>query len=387
MNKVYRLLFMLCLHSTWVWGQTHSSEEVVRMVLQKNPTVRAATLEVEAARRAERAARGLTNPEVNVESPTGEFYAVGVQQSFEFPTVYGKQKQVAQAETELARANQLLSEQEVRFNVRMLYLEAQTGYALAEVWAERDTLYQQIKQTAIRQFEAGEIDALQKTRIELAATKINLERVATELSTSNALVTLDALTGIAIEVEPLTFDSTWLLPPSDVSANASVVYERQAALLAEKQMILAKNRNLPNFSVGYLNQGVRNSPIDYRFRASVGVPIWAGQNSALRQTAEYRMQAAQSRVDAQIQSLEMERQAITAEQITVFQQLDYYRLEAMPSSRDMIQTATRMRASGQIDYPTFLSTLDEAYQIKIRYIEQIKKAHENMVRMQYLSGR
>lgn len=73
----------------------------------------------------EKAAFNLPNPEVKAESPTGEFYAVGVLQWFDFPAVYVRQKQVAKAETALAQAGQRVSENELRYTIRSLYLETQ----------------------------------------------------------------------------------------------------------------------------------------------------------------------------------------------------------------------------------------------------------------------
>ncbi|MCP6357382.1 hypothetical protein NL446_26385, partial [Klebsiella pneumoniae] len=91
--------------------------------------------------------------------------------------VYTRQKRVAKAETALAQAGQQLSQNDLRYTVRALYLEAQAAAYQARQWAERDSVYQQIAATAARQFAGGEIDFLQKTLAENEAGTVHQERL------------------------------------------------------------------------------------------------------------------------------------------------------------------------------------------------------------------
>ena len=363
-------------------------DAAIQAALQNHPSVKAATFGVQAKKYGEKTAFNLPNPEVNVESPTGEFYAVGVLQSFEFPTVYSRQKQVAKAETALAQAGQRVSENDLRYMVRSLYLETQVAEFQAQQWRDRDTLYQQIAAAAARQFAAGEIDFLQKTLAENEAGKVHQERLAAEITTSGLYVRLEQLTGLSDlhAVQPLQIDSVVWPAPAFNPVNPVVEYEQKAAQVAKSQVKLAKSRALPNFSLGYLNQGERSTPIDYRFRASVGVPLWVGQYRAGRQAAESEAQAAQSRAEAQTQAIAIERQRIIAEQIIAINQVHYYQREALPRSRALIAAATRMREAGQVDYVTFLRTLDEAFAIQRDYATQAEALNAAQIRLLYLSG-
>lgn len=210
---------------------------------------------MQAKKYGEKTALNLPNPEVNVESPTGEFYAVGVLQSFDFPTVYSRQKQVAKAETALAQAGQRVSENDLRYMVRSLYLETQVAEFQAQQWRDRDTLYQQIAATAARQFTAGEIDFLQKTIAENEAGNLHRERLSAERMVEGLRQNLTTFTGLSDlgTLLPLNADTLGLLAMPDIAANPAVAYEQQAVQVAKKQINLAKSRTLPNFSLGYLN--------------------------------------------------------------------------------------------------------------------------------------
>lgn len=365
-----------------------NADAAVAAALRNNPLIRAATLETEAKKYAEKNALRLPNPEVNAESPTGEFYAIGILQSFEFPTVYNRQKKVAQAETALAQVGQRVSENDLRFAVRSLYLETQATEFLARQWVQRDSLYQVINGTAQRQFTAGEIDLLQKTLVENELGKIHQERLSAEQLLNALRQQLSTLTGIGQvgALTPLSLDS---IPPSfvqNVTGNPNLAFAQQSAQLANQQLELSKTQGLPNFSAGYLNQGVRGTPLDYRFRVTVGIPLWVGQYRAGRQSAASQAQAAQSRAAGELQTLNLELFRAQADWTTGLNQVRYYEREALPRGRTIIATATRMREAGQVDYLNFLRTLDEAFTIQREYVAQLQNANLSRIKLLYIAG-
>lgn len=365
-----------------------NADAAVAAALRNNPLIRAAILEIDAKKYAEKNALRLPNPEVNAESPTGEFYAIGILQSFEFPTVYNRQKKVARAETALAQVGQRVSENDLRFAVRSLYLETQATEFLAKQWAQRDSLYQLINTAAQRQFSAGEIDLLQKTLVENELGTIHQERLSAEQLLNALRQQLATLTGIGQlgTLTPLSLDS---IPPNfvqNITGNPNLAFAQQSVQLANQQLELSKTQVLPNFSAGYLNQGVRGTPLDYRFRVSIGIPLWVGQYRAGLQSAESQVQAAQSRAAGELQTLNLELFRAQADWTTGLNQVRYYEREALPRSRAIIATASRMREAGQVDYLTFLRTLDEAFAIQREYVAQLQNANLSRMKLLYLAG-
>jgi len=363
-------------------------DAAVQAAIQNHPLGKAAAFDVQARKYGEKAALNLPNPEVNAESPTGEFFTFGVLQSFEFPTVYARQKQVAKAETALAQASQRMSENELRYTVRSLYLEAQVAAYQSRQWQQRDSLYQQVAATAARQFTAGEIDFLQKALTENEAGLVHQDRLAAEQTVALLRQQLAGFCGLSDigSLLPLEADTLGLEAISISGNNPSVLFQEQAAQVAERQVNLTKSRALPNFSLGYLNQGVRSTPTEYRFRGSVGIPLWAGQYQAGANAAKAESQAAVARAQAQGQAVMLESQRVQLEAATALNKVQYHQREALPRSHALIEAATRMRAAGQVDYVTFLRTLDEAYAIQRDYALQINALNAAHLRMRYLSG-
>lgn len=388
MKLILKIAIFFCFTKGIIGQNLLHPDAAVASALQTHPVIRAAAFEVTAKKSAQKAAFNLPNPEINAESPTGEFYAVGVLQSFEFPTVYGRQKQVAKAETGLTQAGQRMSENELRYQVRSLYLETQVAEFQSRQWAERDSLYAVIASTAARQFSAGEIDFLQKTWAENEAGKVHQERIAADQNLSVLRQNLSTLTGLADlgTLLPLVPDTLSLDSDFDLSGSPTIEYAAQTAKVAERQVDLAKSRALPNFSVGYLNQGPRNTPMDYRFRASMGIPLWAGQYSASAKAAKAETQAAVARTQAQSQAVLLESQRARTRFTNALAMVQYQEKEALPRGQSMIDAAMRLQASGQVDYVTFLRTLDEAFSIRRDYVEQLSALNSARISLRYLLG-
>ena len=368
-----------------VFRQVLTAEQAVQSALKNHPQAQAAALDTEAKRVGERAARGLPNLELNTESPTGTFYTIGVLQSFEFPTVYKNRKEVAQAETRLAAAGAQLTENELRYAVRIQYLELQAADFQVEMAQRRDSIFQKIGEAADRQFAAGEIDFLQKTLVENEAGAARQQLLATQKIAENLRGQLKIWTGMTDfeKVEPLHANLAAL---QERTENPAVLYEKQAAALARQQIALTKSQALPGFSIGYLNQGARQTPMDYRFRASMEVPLWFGQSRAARQSAEVAALAAESRVAAAAQTVVLEISETQTEVENARTQVAYFETEGLPRSRALIEAAMRMREAGQVDYPAFLRTMDTAFSIENDYATQVKVLNAAQIKLQLLAG-
>jgi outer membrane protein, heavy metal efflux system len=387
MKLFVKIGFWAMLSTPLLAQKSISQEEVIAQSLQRQPAQKAALLEVKAKKQAEKGAMNLPKPEINAESPTGEFYAVGLLQSFEFPTVYKHRKAVARANTQLAETGAAISENDLKFSIRTYYLEAQANYARWWVWQKRDSIYAQIANSALRQFNAGEIDILQKTLTETEAGKVHQAQLTARQLWAASRATLGDFTGIAESdtLWPLRADSTSIRV--QIPDNPQVQLAEQTVFLAEQEAKLARSQNLPDFSVGYLNQGPKNTPLDYRFRATVGIPLWVGQYRSTAQAAQTAVEANTQRAEAQKQAIGRENQRLQAELAAIGQQIRYYEQTALANANTLINAATRMKNAGQIDYITFLKNLDAAFSVEEEYTELLYAYETIRIQLLYLAGK
>ena len=95
-----------------------------------------------------KSAINLPNPEFFLESPTGNFYTRSITQSIEFPSVYRNQHSLQKGQITIAQKEKQLTEAELKYRVKLLYLEIQFADSLVKQLFIQDTLYEKIKTSA-----------------------------------------------------------------------------------------------------------------------------------------------------------------------------------------------------------------------------------------------
>ena len=139
-----------------------SAEEAVGLAIKNSRNISAADLLIKQQKQLLKSSFNFPNPEVFVESPTGNFYTGSITQSIEFPSVYGKQYQLQKQRIGLVEKEKTVTENEIKYQVKQLYLLLQYSTSFQKQLYIQDTVYEKIATSAARQFDAGQIDYLQK---------------------------------------------------------------------------------------------------------------------------------------------------------------------------------------------------------------------------------
>ena len=104
LSKKQQLTFIaLLLLSANAYSQNVVSlRTIIDSSLVNNPSIKAANASVKQQQHLVKSAMNLPSPEILLQNPTGTFYTVGAQQSFDFPTVYGSQRKIQKENVKLA---------------------------------------------------------------------------------------------------------------------------------------------------------------------------------------------------------------------------------------------------------------------------------------------
>lgn len=358
--------------------------------MKHSPLLKSAALQVKQSNYLRKTAFNLSNPEVLAESPTGEFYAVGILQSIEFPTVYFKQGQLLKQQTLLSEKGKALSENEVRRLIRSLYLNTQFSQQLLTQLQYQDSLYDQIQRSAKRQFEVGVIDYLAKTFAEAQYGEIHNQFVQAQNAYKANVQQLKLYAGLTNEasVTPLLKLSARSVQAdtSSVGQSPFLQYARQNRTVNQKQLSLERNRALPGLVVGYLNQGAKETETYYRFRVGFTVPLWFWQYSGNIKAAKTGLLMAEQQMLAQQQQLTAELQTAVSDHASAQQALSYYDSNGLRQADDIIQAGKRFFESGQIDYIAYIRNINDAYAIKRTYLETLRTYNQSIININFLTG-
>ena len=383
------LLLINCAYSQ----KNISEADAVSMAVKNNRNISAAGLAVLQQKQLLKSSFNLPNPEVFIESPTGNFYTGSVTQSTEFPTVYSKQYQLQKQRIVLAEKEKGFTENEVKYQVKQLYLLLQYAVVLQQQLYIQDTVYDRITKAAGRQFDAGQIDFLQKTFTESQYGEIHNQYLQAQLTIKNLQSQLQYLTGVPDAFIAAPFNTKVVIDiaisndSSAFTSNPTVQIFNQASLIAQKNIKLQKAKALPGLAFGYFNQGERNAPIGNRFRVGFTVPLWFGQYKSNINAAKTEWEINKLKTSGLLQQLSIQLLQANNELAIYNQSLQYYYNTGIPKANEIIRTAKRFFESGENDYINYLRNINDAFVIQIKYLEANRNYNQALLVINYLTGK
>lgn len=373
-----------------------TEDEALTLALKHSALINSSSLAVTQSKQLQKTAYNFRNPEILMQSPQGVFQTVGILQTFEFPTVYVKQHQLLKQQTVLSQVGQKITENDIKYQVKTLYLTIQYFELIYIQYKIQDSIYSQIQKTAQRQFDAGQIDYLEKTFADAQYGEIHNQFIQAQTDLQVSQSQLQIFTGLkelitTISLQKSQANTTIFQIKNDTSIiknNPSMLYIRQQQVISKKNLSLERNRFLPGLMIGYLNQGSdRKTSSFLRLQAGISIPLWFWQYTGSINAAKTGLKISEQKVLAQQQSLSIELQKAQGDYIKYFQSLSYYEKTGLKQADDIITTSKRFFEGGHTaDYISFLRTINDAYLIKLKYAESLKNYNQSVININYLTG-
>ncbi len=365
---------------------TVTPNDAVETALKNSPAVKASGLAVRQNEQLIGSARNIPNPDITLDSPSGNFYTLGVQQNFRFPTVYIQQTKLQKQQVILAQKEQAVTVNDLKFRVRTAYLDIQFAELYLRQIQEQDSLFVQISKAAQRNFDAGTIDKLALIFAQTQAADLHnqLAMATQELMTAKKQLTI--FIGVSdFKVLPLATASN-AITTAETTQNPQIEAARQIELINQKSIEVEKANALPGFMIGYYNQGTHETNLGLRWRLGVSIPLWSGQYKSRITAARTGQEAARQRTESQIQLISADLQTAQGGATKLHNSLTFYETIALRQADDIINTAKRFFENGQSDYINFLRTANDAYAIKLRYAETLRNYNQSILTINYLTG-
>ncbi len=372
--------------------------------LRRHPRLRQSAEEIAEQRALKRGSFSPRNPDVLFSAPTGYQWAPGVVQTIDFPTVYRRQAQAAQAGIGLAERGLAVNRAIVRRDVRAAYLGLQFAEAQIRQLTYQDSLFQALQAATERLFAAGEITSLQRvsTAAEARQVRNQLDQAQVDRSAAQRrlglLLAAPAGTDLATDADlrqtgPALAQAgasvLAALPTPDsaaVAASPTLAYYAQNVALSQSGIGLVRARRTPALTVGYQNQGLADSPTKYRFQFGVSVPLYFWTYRAQLQAATARANAAQAQLQAQGLDLSSLYQQALADTRKFSASLNYYEQTGLPQSVAIISQSQRLFRAGEISYLVLIQSLNQAFTIQNAYLATIRDYRQALTELNYLRG-
>ena len=373
------------------FSQNISETDLIKMALQNSRNLSASNLNIKHQKQLLGASFNLPNPEVFVESPTGNFYTASITQSIEFPSVYNKQYQLQKQKIVLSEREKAIGENEIKFQVKQLYLSLQYAMALQQQLYLQDTIYERISNAAARQFDAGQIDYLQKLFAENSYADVHNQYLQAQLTGLNIEKQLQFIAGYTNKITATPISNTLVNVATSVDSNSlatspSLELINQSVIIAQKNILLQKAKALPGLAFGYFNQGERNTPVQNRFRFGITLPLWFNQYKSNINAAKTEYEISKQKAGGLQQQFSLQYLQAQNEQAIFLQSLQYYETKGLKKAAEIITTAKRFFENGESDYINYLRNINDAYTIQLKYLEALKNYNQSVLSTNYLKG-
>ena len=309
----------------------------------------------------------------------------GIQQKFEFPTVYGAKKNVLASEYEKEKARFELQKNKLTLTVSKVYEHIVYLQNQEKRYAYLDSLYQNFSKASNRRFELGETNYLEKITAQAKAGQIQTKKSQIE---KDKLAQYELLNSLVQSEEKIIVLNTQMSPLT-ISLSSSgkelhSTYLEQITETYKKQLALQKQHWLPDINVDYFqgrNNGLSQSL--YGFQVGLAIPIlFSGTTSKIKvaqldlKSWEQQKQNEEQKIARYLSQKENE--------LTKYQEaINYYNKYGKKLSEEINKVANLSYKNGEIDFFQYIQSLENATAIQVDYLDTLLQYNNTQLELYY----
>ncbi|MCC6369803.1 MAG: CusA/CzcA family heavy metal efflux RND transporter [Bacteroidia bacterium] len=325
-------------------------------------------------------------------------FSVG--QSFSFPTVYARQKQLLNQEWKSGQLSVNLKEAEIKRNVSMEFSNNVYLQQKKQLLLKSDSLFADFLKRSEERFKLGESNLVEKTSVEVQRMQIALQLNQLEADIEISTLKFNLLLNCKqlfvpdkneAKIPAATINETPTV--KDHPAGRLILQQKESATMASR---LEKARLLPEISLLYNNMSMLGTGSDNvlyttrstRFQSaqlSVGIPLFFGSQKAKIASLKSMEQIAANNYEITINNLTTEYYATLFQYKNQRGNLQLYENKLLKGADDIAGAASKQFANGEINYLEWVMLMNQSIGLQNDYINTLKNLNENATLLNYLS--
>jgi cobalt-zinc-cadmium resistance protein CzcA len=314
---------------------------------------------------------------------------VSIQQYFPIGRITKANRQLQEELVKLAEKRKALSEYEIEKAVTIAYYQYLYGVSVQKLNADLLEIYSKFLKNAELRFETGE-----SGKIEVISAKAKSK----EIETQQAQLEFD----LAIYQKQLQFfiqteenivpDSTtpmqYSFQPNENQSKVETLvtdYYTQQISVYQKEANTFKALRTPKLGLGYFGQTIDTKSYFQGFTAGLQTPLFGGVNSAKAKASAISISQSQLELDKNKLTLKLQMQELKNDFEKQQKALDYYQKEGLLYAEQIIATAQKSYANGDMSYWYYISFLNQAIDIKKQNAEATNAYNQSAIQLQFPS--
>lgn len=321
----------------------------------------------------------------------------GIGQSFNFPTVYAKQKQLLQEEYKGSLLNVAVKEVILKQQVTHIFYAIKYLQQKKRLLLSADSLYSEFYRKASLRLEKGESNILEKASAEVQLGQVKMQLYQLEQSFEILQIQFQLLLNTSSHLMPAEDDFKMMITAypdtSKLQDHPLVKQTAQQQQIADANMQLEKSRLLPDLSVAYSNTSIRGTGADNktytasrRFSAvqiGVGIPIFSRAQRAKINSSRFNNEIARNNYNVELQSIQSSYQAALSQYTKYLNSVAYYEKTALNNALLITTTANKQLDNGAINYLEWVQVINQAIKIRSDYVEAVNSMNEAAIELNY----
>lgn len=314
---------------------------------------------------------------------------VSIQQYFPIGRITKANRQLQEELVKLAEKRKALSEFEIEKAVSIAYYQYLYGVTIQKLNTDLLDIYSKFLKNAELRFETGE-----SGKIEVISAKAKSK----EIETQQAQLEFD----LAIYQKQLQFfiqTEDNIVPDSATPMQFSIQknenqtkvetlvtdYYTQQISVYEKEANTFKALRTPKLGLGYFAQTIDTKAYFQGFTAGLQIPLFGGVNSAKAKASAISISQSQLELDKNKLALKLKMQELKNDFEKQQKALEYYQKEGLQYAEQIIATAQKSYANGDMSYWMYISFLNQAIDIKKQNAEATNAYNQSAIQLQFPS--
>ena len=162
-------------------------------------------------------------------------------------------------------------------------------------------------------------------------------------------------------------------------------YYTQQISVYQKEANTFKALRTPKLGLGYFGQTIDTKSYFQGFTAGLQIPLCGGVNTAKAKAAAISISQSQLELDKNKLALKLKTQELKNDFEKQQKALDYYQKEGLQYAEQIIATAQKSYASGDMSYWSYISFLNQAIDIKKQNAEATNAYNQSAIQLQFPS--
>jgi heavy metal efflux system protein len=399
------LLLFLFIGSAWnaTAQKTITLPEALKIAIDSNQTAKIERLKTQYQK--ELIGTSAAVPRTTIASEFGQFNSsyndtrFGISQSFEFPTVYSRQKSVLTNEWKTAAALTSLQELSLKKEVTHTFYALITLKEKEKLLQKSDSLLTEFLNKATLRLKKGESNVLEKAtatlqlgQLQQQLKQVRQEQVVLQSSLQLLLNTEEELLPTSISIK---METEVLLKTSIETSHPQLATLEAQQQTAAAQTKLEKAKRLPMLTMGYYNTSITGMGADdvlynssTRFHSAqvgIDIPLFGGAQNARIKAAKVQEDYWKEERSRSEKSLHHQLQLAEQNMLQSRAQVAYFETEGLPNALLIEKTANQQFYAGDINYLDWVVLTHQVITARNNYIDSVYHYNESVIALHYLT--